>query len=213
MLRSSNELLRYDVEAVDGAIGRVADFYFEDRDWRIRHISVDTDGMFGANVILYDTSNVRELKFPVESIVLDVSRASAEECGGRDMFRKQPDAVQSTTSQSDSSNKPLRSLKALEGFQVQATDRSIGDVHGLLVETATWSIRYLIVGTNEFLPGNYVLLSPLAIERVDWDDRLVKTDVTSEAMKNCPPYDPNAEVSRQYEAFLHDHYNWQKYWL
>ena len=214
MLRSSNELLRYDVEAVDGAIGKVADFYFEDRNWDVRYIAVDPDGAFGDNTVLYAINKVRELKFPTEAIVLDVSLASAEESGGRELFgRINTLGKESAPSTPDAGDAPLRSLKAPEGFKVRANDGAIGLVHGFLIETAAWSIRYAIIETDEFLPGDFILMSPLAIERVDWDDRFVQTDVTLAAVKNCPPYDARAEVTRQYEAFLHDYYGWQKYWL
>jgi hypothetical protein len=42
MLRSLKELKGYSVQATDGAIGSVSDFYFDDREWRIRYVVVDT---------------------------------------------------------------------------------------------------------------------------------------------------------------------------
>jgi uncharacterized protein YrrD len=42
MLRSSKELLGYDVLAKDGEIGSVDDFYFGDHEWRFRYLIVRT---------------------------------------------------------------------------------------------------------------------------------------------------------------------------
>lgn len=42
MLRSLNGLLGYNLEALDGAIGSVSDFYFDDTDWALRYLVVDT---------------------------------------------------------------------------------------------------------------------------------------------------------------------------
>jgi len=42
MLRSMRDLENYSIRATDGDIGRVKDFYFDDRTWTIRHLIVDT---------------------------------------------------------------------------------------------------------------------------------------------------------------------------
>lgn len=42
MLRSLNGLLGYNLEALDGSIGSVSDFYFDDTDWALRYLVVDT---------------------------------------------------------------------------------------------------------------------------------------------------------------------------
>ena len=214
MLRCSTELIRYDVEGTDGEIGKVRDFYFDDTTWVIRFIVIDTDGVFANNRILVQTQNVRDLKFPEESIILDLAQSSVEEGSGRALF---PAAATQTTKAVTSAGpkeggQVLRSVAQIGSFEVCSKDRKIGYVHGLLIETTTWSIRYLIVDTGHWLPGKLVLLSPLSVEKIDWDDRIVTTSVNEEGVKNCPPYDIDSEISREYEAFLHDHYGWKKYW-
>lgn len=42
MLRSVKQLLGYRIEATDGHIGHVQDFYFDDLAWRVRYLVVDT---------------------------------------------------------------------------------------------------------------------------------------------------------------------------
>lgn len=54
----------------------------------------------------------------------------------------------------------LRSVAQIDEFAVTDKDAKIGYVRGLLIETRTWSIRYLIVDTGHSLPGKLVLLSP-----------------------------------------------------
>ena len=214
MLRCSTELIRYDVAAAEGKIGEVCDFYFDDRDWGVRFIVVDTDGLFGDNRILIRPQDVRELRFPEEAIVLDMARSKVEEASGPAMF---PAAAEGATVSDDSlalteGGQVLRGVAQLSSFEVTGEDAKIGCVHGLLIETTTWSIRYLIVDTGNWLPGKLILLSPHSVERIDWDDRTVAAGVTMEGVKNCPPYDIDSEISREYEAFLHDYYGWKKYW-
>ena len=42
MLRSMKELEGYAIRAIDGTIGHVQDFYFDDDSWVIRYFVVDT---------------------------------------------------------------------------------------------------------------------------------------------------------------------------
>lgn len=216
MLRCSTELIRYDVEGSDGTIGKVRDFYFDDRSWIIRFIVVDTDGLLGDNRILVQPQDVRELRFPQESIVLKMSQKDAEEGNGRAMFPASATEVEGADAAAAGdlmgNGLVLRSVEQIGSFEVNCKDAKIGYVHGLLIETTTWSIRYVIVDTGHWMPGKLVLLSPLSIEGIDWDDQIIKTDVTEDGVKNCPPYDIKSETSREYEAFLHDYYGWKKYW-
>jgi sporulation protein YlmC with PRC-barrel domain len=42
MLRSLKELFGYDIQAVDGEIGNVADFYFDESEWETRYLVINT---------------------------------------------------------------------------------------------------------------------------------------------------------------------------
>ena len=42
MLRNVNDLRGYAIRATDGVIGKVEDLYFDDDDWAIRYLIVDT---------------------------------------------------------------------------------------------------------------------------------------------------------------------------
>jgi len=41
----------------------------------------------------------------------------------------------------------------------------------------------------------------------------MKASVMSDAIRHSPAYDETAELSRDYEAFLHDYYGRPPYWL
>ncbi|MDQ6803025.1 MAG: PRC-barrel domain-containing protein [Acidobacteriota bacterium] len=52
MIRSK-DLRDYAIRATDGAIGKVDDLYFDDKDWAIRYLVVDTGGwLFGRKVLI-----------------------------------------------------------------------------------------------------------------------------------------------------------------
>jgi hypothetical protein len=120
------------------------------------------------------------------------------------------DAV-ATQRGSDDGDPHLRSMTAVRGCHIHATDGSIGHVENFLIDDAAWSIRYLIVDTRNWWPGAHVLISPYAVQSIDWSDNQVRLNVTRDQVKASPPWDPIANVDHTYERRLHNHYGWPGY--
>lgn len=214
MLRTSNELIRYDVEASDGKIGATKDLLFDDEKWRVRSIVVDTGGLLSRNEVLVHPEHVRGLKFPEETLILGLSKAQVQDSQGIDMappVSRQHEGHEHPPGQI--LDRHLRSSNEVSTYRMSAKDTELGLVHGLIIETSTWTIRYLIVDTGEWLTGKHVLLVPQAIQAIEWLNHSMKANVTADAIRNCPAYDETAELTRDYEAFLHDYYGWPAYWL
>ncbi len=106
----------------------------------------------------------------------------------------------------------LRSSGAVIGYHIEATDGAIGHVEDFLVEDSSWAIRYMIVDTRNWWPGKKVLVSPEWINRVSWPDSRVYVDMSKEAIKSAPEYDPNQPLARDYETRLFGHHNRRVYW-
>lgn len=106
----------------------------------------------------------------------------------------------------------LRSCNAVAGYHVHATDGDIGHVHGYLVDTRSWAIRYLIINTSNWWAGHLVLISPEWIERVSWDDSSVVINWTRQAVKGAPIYDPAFPLDRGAESKLYGHYGYTSYY-
>jgi len=106
----------------------------------------------------------------------------------------------------------LRSCRAVTGYHIHATDGDIGHVKDLLVDDRTWAIRYLIVDTSNWWGGHDVLVAPQWIEAVSWRDAKVSVDLTRQAVKDAPPYDSAAQLDREQEQAMHEHYGRPAYW-
>ncbi|MBA3595890.1 MAG: PRC-barrel domain-containing protein [Methylibium sp.] len=96
----------------------------------------------------------------------------------------------------------LRSSKEVIGYHIEAGDGSIGHIEDFLFDERSWQIRQAVVDTRNWLPGRLVLVSPEAIESVDWSARQVRVKLTREAVKASPPYDRNAPLSGEGESAL-----------
>ena len=107
----------------------------------------------------------------------------------------------------------LRSCEAVKSYHIGATDGDIGHVQGLLVDEDTWSIRYMIVDTSNWWLGHQVLIAPQWITAVRWLDATVSVNLTRQAVKDAPPYDPAVQLDRYQEIGIHKHYGRRGYWI
>ena len=106
----------------------------------------------------------------------------------------------------------LRSTANVTGYYIEATDGDIGHVEDFIVDTAAWAIRYMLVDTRNWWPGKKVLVAPEWINRVSWPDSRVYVDMSREAIKGAPEYDPDQPLARDYETRLFGHHNRRVYW-
>ena len=111
----------------------------------------------------------------------------------------------------DQGDPHLRSIAEVTGYHVHATDGDLGHIQDILVDNATWGIRYLIVDTSNWWVGQHVLISPYAVKSVDWSDRHVRLDLTREKMKSSPSWNPSNLINGEFERRLHNHYDWPGY--
>jgi hypothetical protein len=106
----------------------------------------------------------------------------------------------------------LRSVNELHGYGLHATDGDIGHVDEFYFDDQTWTVRYLVAGTGNWLPGKKVLISPIAIAEADWGLRKLNVNLTREQVKNAPGAEEHRPLSRRWEARYHAYYEWPAYW-
>ena len=108
----------------------------------------------------------------------------------------------------------LRSLKAVHGYGVRATDGAIGKVRDFFfAEDDVWEIRHLVADTRNWLPARKVLVSPhWLVGPIDWVERTVKVFMTRDQIRTSPAFDPETPVNREYEVRLYDFYGRPGYW-
>ncbi len=107
----------------------------------------------------------------------------------------------------------LRSSIKVTGYDIQATDDSIGHVMDFVFDDASWAIRYLVIDTRNWWPGGKkVLVSTLWIDAIDWATSTVKVSLTREQIKNSPEYYEALTIDRGYEEALHHSYSRKGYW-
>ena len=106
----------------------------------------------------------------------------------------------------------LRSCNAVIQYHIHAADGDIGHVQGMLVDEKSWAIRYLVINTSNWWLGHEVLVAPEWITDVSWKERTVVLDLSRQAIKDSPHWDPALLPDRPQEAKIYQHYGRKGYW-
>jgi uncharacterized protein YrrD len=236
MLGKAKTLTGYSLQSLDGEIGTVKDFYFDDHYWTIRYLVADTGEWLISRKVLISPHSLAGVDADQGSITVKLTRDQIEHSPtlnrdkpvsrqferayfgfyGLPMYFgfehgrvKAGQFAQTTKKRGDPD---LRSTHDVSGHHVEASDGEIGHVEDFLIDDQTWAIRYLIVDTKDWLPGKKVLISPKWIERVSWSEKQVVVDLTREAIQQAPEYTDSPPLTRDQEIALHRHYKRPGYW-
>ena len=82
----------------------------------------------------------------------------------------------------------LSGKQDLTGFDVEATDGSIGKIDEATYDT---SASYVVVDTGFWIFGKKRLIPAGVVERVSPDDHKVWVKMTKDEIKSAPDYDPD----------------------
>jgi hypothetical protein len=78
MLRKAKDMNGYKLSALDGEIGAVQDFYFDDQSWTVRYLIADTGGWLGERTVLISPYALEPAKFSERVIPVDLTKHQIE---------------------------------------------------------------------------------------------------------------------------------------
>jgi uncharacterized protein YrrD len=101
----------------------------------------------------------------------------------------------------------LYSVNDLSSYVIAATDGNIGHVRGFYFDPKSWTIYYLVVDTGEWLPGRKVLISLIALGKLDANKKSLPISLSKGQIRNSPAIDEGAPIPSLHE--LNAYYGWQ----
>ena len=204
MLIKAKTLKGYALHSLDGEIGKVKEFYFDDQHWAIRYLVADTGNWLTGRQVLISPHALAAVSTQEQHIAINLTKQQIEDSPSLDsdkpvsrqfeeayygyygwpMYwdgpcmwgcypyimrdREQP---RPPTRSEKTWDPHLRSTHDVSGHHVQATDGEIGHVDDFIIDDETWGIRYLVIDTRNWWPGNKVLVADLdytrQLERVE----------------------------------------------
>jgi hypothetical protein len=244
MLNKAKTLKGYKLYSLDGEIGKVKEFYFDDQHWAIRYLVADTGNWLTGRQVLLSPYAVVDVNKEEQYITVDLTQKQIEDSpsldsdkpvsrqfeedyyghygwpvywNGTSVWGPYPyiarnHGQRNELPKSEETWDPhLRSTRDVTDYDIQATDGEIGHVEDFIIDDEMWMIRYLIIDTQNWWPGEKVLIAPQWIERISWEESKVFINLTCGAIKQSPEYTEDS-LTREYEAALHRHYDRQEYW-
>ena len=104
------------------------------------------------------------------------------------------------------------SVKDLKGYAIGATDGDIGKLDDFYFDDESWTIRYLVAETGDWLLNRKVLISPFALGKADLERERLNVTLTKKQVEESPSIDTDKPFSRQQEASYLDYYGYPYYW-
>jgi hypothetical protein len=150
MLHLAQKVAGAPVVGIDGDIGTLEDFYFDESGWDVRYLVVDAGS--GTRVFL-SPGSVRN-GWGRAGVHVNLTRGDISDAGVNDPAQRDAD-------------EHLDSVKKTAGFHLHARNGEIGHVDDFLIGEDSWRIRYLLVDTSNWIGGRSVIVSSEAVERVD----------------------------------------------
>jgi hypothetical protein len=88
MLRNVKDLRGYAIRATDGLIGKVDDFYFDDKDWGVRYLIVETGRWLSSRKVLISPIALGHAGWMARQLPVALTRAQVE--GSPDIDTRKP---------------------------------------------------------------------------------------------------------------------------
>ena len=176
------------LRAADGEIGKLDNFYFDPQSWMVRFCIVQTGSAFSDRRVLVSPFAFDKPDF--EAHVIPVHLEIEKIGNSTDVDSAKPLATE-------------YSLGNVRECTVEGIDGTIGHADDFLVEIPGWNLRYIIVDTQNILPGRRVMIPIEKVKAIiikEWKQQSrVLISLTKEEIKASPEFKPEDPMNPAYE--------------
>jgi hypothetical protein len=201
MLLSLGDVIDVAVYATDGEIGKVSNFLFDDRSWKIQYLVVDVGNWLSRRDVIIDVSAMEqpdwENRILRTRLTRDQVRHSPDVDSKKPVSRQQEIALRKYYGWPDlhGSSFPsiplpagrefpvqgeedphLRCSENVTGYGVWAGKHEIGRLENFIVDEDSWHLGYLDVRTGGWLHGRSMLVPTRWVKSLSWADHRVYLD-------------------------------------
>jgi hypothetical protein len=206
------------VEATDGKLGKLVDFLFDDRDWSIKNLVLDAGTWLNSRRVTLPPDLIRHKAWSDHRLMIaGLTRDQVLKSPNVETHVTVGDATRLETATimdwglywihildhpwQVTDDPHIRNTEEMTGYHLHETDGRIGHVADFLIEDETWKIRFLEADTRNWWPGKHVLVAPERIESIEGANRIVRVNLTRDALVHAPVYHPTMEKAESCEAW------------
>jgi hypothetical protein len=180
MLHTIKEFERLKIDAADGSIGFVYDFYFDDVTWTTRYLVVDTGKWLTGRRVLVSPYSIKNSDFKNKQLSVTLKKEQIKnspnisddepvsrqheqvltEYYGWPVYWTVDPSLQAMvamkedeikTDQEKKGDPHLRSIREVRNYDVQVLEGEIGIIDSFIVDDESWIIKYLVLDTRKWL--------------------------------------------------------------
>lgn len=193
MLHSLGLITGACIHATDGVMGTVRDFFFDDESWMLRYLVVQTGTWLARREVLIAITAVDHLDWEKREFAVQLNRDQVRH--SPDVDTKKPVSRQQEIAMSRyfgwptywsvrvpagrytteteypttaGDDRHLRSISAVTGYDVWASDGEIGKLEDFILDDGGWHVGYLVVRTGSWLASQNLLVSTRWVESISW---------------------------------------------
>jgi sporulation protein YlmC with PRC-barrel domain len=206
MLHKATQLTGDAIVATDGPIGRVDDIYFDDEDWRVRYLVVNTGGWLGGRKVLISPDAIDRQHSSETEISVTLSRKQVEGSPGIEAHKPVSrqyeeiyaryygypfywaDMAPITPMPGALDRESERAVEDAERRAQQSHLRSGSEVIGNNIEAVDGPLGHvdLVVDTRNWVPGKKVLVAPKLVDDIEWSSARIRVHAPRDAIKAMP---------------------------
>jgi sporulation protein YlmC with PRC-barrel domain len=202
MHRAINSLLGYRMAAIDGKVGKVEDFYFDDQVWIIVYLIVKTGNWLSGRRVLI--SPVALIKGTDRHGTFPVTLTREQIVNGPDIHTDKPSPVNPTQAGKEyaggGGDPHLRSAHSITDYHIETPDGELGHLRDLIIDDETWHIKSLVIEMQNCLEGKQVILPLKHVKEVRWSMSKMLVDITSDRLKDSPEFRESKSTIPSYDA-------------
>jgi hypothetical protein len=219
VLRGLKGLIGYTLEAKDGRVGTVSDFYFEMKNWHVPYLVADTGVLMPGRKVLIETGGLLAPQWKAECFPLDCTKGEILERPGLEDVEIAPENVQPEAAamvhwapmdvpqagmllpvtlpkrhrapQGDGAE--LYSFRELLGYRVRAADALFGRLDDLVFDDEEFALRLAVVDTGTWFGGRRVYIPSTRVAGIHADMKEIHIPLAREVITQAPTLEDDPE--------------------
>lgn len=233
MLRSVKNLIGYRLLARGEKVGRVYDFYIDDRSWRVRYLVAEIGSWPGRRRVLVARGALGTVDGEGRVFHVSLTRQQIETAPDIDtdkpVSRQQemlmnahygwpadwaaetlviaPPILDMIENRERTGGNPhLRSFREISSYRLRNFGQIIAAVKDFVLEDCDWSISLVVASTGGWLDSRRMALPAATVMYVSWSGRSLSTTLTYQDLERLPTFRPDAPVNQQEEVVYFDYH-------
>jgi sporulation protein YlmC with PRC-barrel domain len=188
MMGTIRQLYGKTLAASDGDVGQIKDFYFNDQQWAVRYVIVNTGSWLPGRQVLLSPHAFRSVHQKEDSLQVILTRQQIENSPAIESQKPVSRQHEEEYYGFGAGDPHLRSARSLSGndifngYQIQTSEGTIGHVTDFVVDDKIWAIHHLVVKIGRLSSRKEAVISPQDIFRISYEESKVFVKATGEAI-------------------------------